>query len=185
MYPLEQCKKEIITELQKILTKYQYNEEITVETPPEGMGDFAFPCFSLAPLFKKSPMEIAKEITAKIPKNKWITTVEAKGGYINFYIDATILTTATLQSILDKKNTYGYLPKKKKKVIIEHTSANPNGPLHVGRARNPIIGDTLVRIFKAAGYDVESQFYLDDMGKQVAILAWGVNNIEQKTRSYI
>ena len=70
--------------------------------------------------------------------------------------------------------------KKGKKVIIEHTSANPNGPLHVGRARNPIIGDTLVRIFKAAGYDVESQFYLDDMGKQVAILAWGVNNIEKR-----
>jgi arginyl-tRNA synthetase len=180
MYPLEQYKKQIITELQKIITEYHYKEEITIELPPEGMGDFAFPCFSLAPFFKKSPMEIAKEISIKIPKNEWITRVEAKGGYINFYIDPSILTTATLQSILNETHKYGYLPKKKKKVIIEHTSANPNGPLHVGRARNPIIGDTLVRIFKAAGYDVESQFYLDDMGKQVAILAWGVNNIEQK-----
>jgi len=180
MYPLDQCKKEITAELQKVVAKYHNNEEIRVEIPPGGMGDFAFPCFSLAPLLKKSPMEIAKEIAANIPKNKWITTVEAKGGYINFFIDTTCLTTATLQSILDKKDTYGYLPKKKKKVIIEHTSANPNGPLHVGRARNPIIGDTLVRIFKAAGYDVESQFYLDDMGKQVAILAWGVNNIDHR-----
>jgi arginyl-tRNA synthetase len=180
MYPLEQYKKQIITELQKIITEYHNKEEITIEIPPEGMGDFAFPCFSLAPFYKKSPIEIAKEISIKIPKNEWITRVEAKGGYINFYIDPSILTTATLQSILNKTNEYGYLPKKKKKVIIEHTSANPNGPLHVGRARNPIIGDTLVRIFKAAGYDVESQFYLDDMGKQVAILAWGVNNIEQK-----
>jgi arginyl-tRNA synthetase len=125
-------------------------------------------------------MEIAKDIATNIPKNKWITTVEAKGGYVNFFIDTTCLTTPTLQTILEKKDTYGYLPKKKKKVIIEHTSANPNGPLHVGRARNPIIGDTLVRIFKAAGYDVESQFYLDDMGKQVAILAWGVNNIDHR-----
>ena len=180
MYPLDQCKKEITTELQKVLAKYHWNEEIKLEIPPEGMGDFAFPCFSLAPLLKKSPMEIAKEIAVKIPKNKWIKTVEAKGGYINFFINNTCLTAVTLQSILEKKNTYGYLPKKKKKVIIEHTSANPNGPLHVGRARNPIIGDTLVRIFKAAGYDVESQFYLDDMGKQVAILAWGVNNIEKR-----
>jgi arginyl-tRNA synthetase len=180
MYPLDRCKKEITTELQKVVAKYHKNEEIRVEIPPEGMGDFAFPCFSLAPLLKKSPIEIAKEIAANIPKNKWITTVEAKGGYINFFIDITYLTTATLKSILDKKDTYGYLPKKKKKVIIEHTSANPNGPLHVGRARNPIIGDTLVRIFKAAGYDVESQFYLDDLGKQVAILAWGVNNIEDR-----
>ncbi len=180
MYPLDQCKKEITAELQKVVAKYNSNEAIRLEMPPEGMGDFAFPCFSLAPLLKKSPMEIAKEIAANIPKNKWITTVEAKGGYINFFIDTTCLTTTTLQSILDKKDNYGYLPKKKKKVIIEHTSANPNGPLHVGRARNPIIGDTLVRIFKAAGYDVESQFYLDDMGKQVAILAWGVNNIEDR-----
>ncbi len=180
MYPLNQCKKEITAELQKVVAKYHSNEAIRLEMPPDGMGDFAFPCFSLAPLLKKSPMEIAKEIAANIPKNKWITTVEAKGGYINFFIDTTCLTTTTLQSILDKKDNYGYLPKKKKKVIIEHTSANPNGPLHVGRARNPIIGDTLVRIFKAAGYDVESQFYLDDMGKQVAILAWGVNNIEDR-----
>jgi arginyl-tRNA synthetase len=180
MYPLDRCKKEITTELQKVVAKYHKNEEIRVEIPPEGMGDFAFPCFSLAPLLKKSPIEIANEIAANIPKNKWITTVEAKGGYINFFIDITYLTTATLKSILDKKDTYGYLPKKKKKVIIEHTSANPNGPLHVGRARNPIIGDTLVRIFKAAGYDVESQFYLDDLGKQVAILAWGVNNIDNR-----
>jgi len=180
MYPLDQCKKEITKELQKILAKYHWNEEIKMEIPPEGMGDFAFPCFSLAPLLRKSPIEIAKDIAVKIPKNKWIKTVEIKGGYINFFINSTCLNDATLQSILDKKNTYGYLPKKRKRVIIEHTSANPNGPLHVGRARNPIIGDTLVRIFKAAGYDVESQFYLDDMGKQVAILAWGVNNIEKK-----
>jgi len=165
-------------ELQKVLAKYHWNEEIKIEIPPDNMGDFAFPCFSLAPFIKKSPIEIAKEIVTKIPKAKWIETVEAKGGYINFFINNTCLIAATLQSILNKKNTYGYLPKKKKMVIIEHTSANPNGPLHVGRARNPIIGDTLVRIFKAAGYDVESQFYLDDMGKQVAILTWGVNNIK-------
>ena len=58
-----------------------------------------------------------------------------------------------------KKRTCRVIYRKKgKKVIIEHTSANPNGPLHVGRARNPIIGDTLVRIFKAAGFDVECDF---------------------------
>ena len=85
-----------------------------------------------------------------------------------------------MKSILENKEKYGYLQKKNKKVIVEHTSANPNGPLHVGRARNPIIGDTIVRIFKAAGYNIESQFYLDDMGKQVAILAWGVNNLNPK-----
>ena len=111
----------------------------------------------------------------------WITTIEAKGGYVNFTIDTTLLASKTIELILKNKKTYGHLKKKKKKIIIEHTSANPNGPLHVGRARNPIIGDTIVRIYKAAGYDVESQFYLDDMGKQVAILAWGINNIDPTT----
>ena len=179
MYPLEQCKQEIIAILQKVVSTYHPTTEIRVEMPPSDKGDFAFPCFPLAAEAKKSPMEIAQDIAGRIPKNKWITKVEATGGYVNFFIDTTALATATLQSVLKKKETYGYLPKKKKKVIIEHTSANPNGPLHVGRARNPIIGDTLVRIFKAAGYDVESQFYVDDMGKQVAILTWGVNNLDK------
>jgi arginyl-tRNA synthetase len=180
MYPLDECKKEITDHIQKTLAQYHIPYEIRVETPPGNMGDFAFPCFPLAPLLKKSPNEIAKEIAMGISKSKWITKAEAQGGYVNFFVDTTNLTSVTLQSILKKKETYGYLQKKKKKVIIEHTSANPNGPLHVGRARNPIIGDTLVRIYKAAGYDVESQFYVDDMGKQVAILAWGVHHIEQK-----
>jgi arginyl-tRNA synthetase len=180
MYPLEECKKEIAEHIQKTIANYHIPYEIRVETPPGNMGDFAFPCFPLAHLIKKSPNEIAKEIAISIPTSKWITKVEAQGGYVNFFIDSTNLTAVTLQSILKNKETYGYLQKKKEKVIIEHTSANPNGPLHVGRARNPIIGDTLVRLYKAAGYDVESQFYLDDMGKQVAILAWGIHHLEQK-----
>jgi arginyl-tRNA synthetase len=180
MYPLEQCKKQVIEELQKIVSKYLITSEVHVEIPPDGMGDFAFPCFSLAPQIKKSPMAIAQDIAAQISKKSWIAKVEAKAGYVNIFVDTIYLATMTLDTILEKKDAYGYLQKKKKKVIIEHTSANPNGPLHVGRARNPIIGDTLVRIFKAGGYDVESQFYVDDMGKQVAILAWGVNNINKK-----
>jgi arginyl-tRNA synthetase len=179
MYPLQQYKHKIITELQKVISQYHPTFEIRVEVPPGDMGDFAFPCFSLASLAKKSPVVLAQDIAKNIPKNEWISRVEAKGGYVNFFINTASLILSTLKSIIEKKDTYGYLPKKRKKVIIEHTSANPNGPLHVGRARNPIIGDTLVRIFKAAGYDVESQFYLDDMGKQVAILAWGVNNLKQ------
>ncbi len=180
MYPLEECKNEIKSRIQKAISKFNIAFEIKIETPPENMGDFAFPCFQLAPLLKKSPADIAAQIVKDIPKSNWITNVVAKGSYVNFFINTTELSSLTLQSVLEKKETYGHLKKKNKKVIIEHTSSNPNGPLHVGRARNPIIGDTLVRLFKAAGYDVESQFYLDDLGKQVAILAWGVKNLNQK-----
>ena len=177
-YPLDKCKKKILSEIKKAIPKYR--GEVKLEIPPEDMGDFAFPCFPLAPIIKKSPKGIADDIAATIQKNKWITKIETKGGYVNFYVDKNYLISETLNLIFEMKEKYGHLQKKNEKIIIEHTSSNPNGPLHVGRARNPIIGDTLVRIFKASGYSIESQFYLDDMGKQVAILTWGVNNIDPK-----
>ena len=177
-YPLQECKNKISSEIKKAIPKY--TGQIRLEKPPEDKGDFAFPCFSLASILKKSPTKIAEEIATTIEKNKWITNIETNGGYINFYLDIPHLISETLDLIFSMHKTYGHLEKKNKKIIIEHTSSNPNGPLHVGRARNPIIGDTLVRIYKASGYDIESQFYLDDMGKQVAILAWGINNIDPK-----
>ena len=180
IYPLKEFENNIISQLKEVLSNYKI--EIRLEQPPEGMGDFAFPCFSLAPLEKKSPKEIANKFVNKIKKSIWISKVESKDGYLNFYVENKKLTDTTIKLILELKERYGFLQKNNKKVIIEHTSANPNGPLHVGRARNPIIGDTIVRIFKAAGFNVESQFYLDDMGKQVAILAWGIINKDKITR---
>jgi arginyl-tRNA synthetase len=177
-YPLNECRKEILTKLKKELISHRI--DINIEIPDESKGDFAFPCFPLASLKKKSPQDIATDLAKSISKGHWIADIESKGGYVNFFINQEALLSSTLQLILEMKDRYGQSPKKKKKVIIEHTSANPNGPLHVGRARNPIIGDTLVRIFKAAGYHVEAQFYLDDMGKQVAILTWGVNHLKKK-----
>ena len=179
-YPLDEARKEIEVALKKATSQLNLDCEIKLESPPEeNMGDFAFPCFPLAPLAKKSPKNIAENIASKIKKIKWVEKIETKNGYVNFYIDNKQLIENTMELIIENKEKYGHLNKKNQKVIIEHTSANPNGPLHVGRARNPIIGDTLVRIFEAAGYSVESQFYLDDLGKQVAILAWGVNNLKQ------
>jgi len=177
-YPLDEFKNEIISQLNNLLSRYKY--EIKLEIPPEDMGEFSFPCFQLAPLLRKSPTTIAMEISKKIKKSKYIDKTEARGGYVNFFVNENFFISSILKSIFIMKEKYGHLQQKNKKVIIEHTSANPNGPLHVGRARNPIIGDTLIRIFKAAGYDVESQFYLDDMGKQVAILTWGLNNLDSK-----
>ncbi len=176
-YPLYNARNEILSNLKSTLSKLRYDDDIKLETPPMGLGDFAIPCFSFTSKVKKSPNEIANDIVKIFGKSEWVEKIEAKGAYVNFFLNKDTLKVSTFKSILEKKENYGYLEKKKQKVIVEHTSANPNGPLHVGRARNPIIGDTIVRIYKAAGYNVESQFYLDDMGKQVAILAWGVNNL--------
>jgi len=181
MYPLENAKNQIRTILEKILSDLGCKSDIKLEIPKdEKIGDFAFPCFQLAPILKKSPKEISESIQSKIKKNKLIKKTEAKNGYVNFFLDEIIINKETLKDVKKKKGKYGYHKSKNQKLIVEHTSANPNGPLHVGRARNPIIGDTIARISKAAGYNVESQFYLDDMGKQVAILSWGINNLKLK-----
>ena len=64
------------------------------------------------------------------------------------------------------------------KILLEHTSANPNGPLHVGHIRNSVIGDTLSRILKKAGYEVEVQYYVNDIGRQIAVVSWACSRYE-------
>jgi len=147
-----------------------------------GMSDYAdlasSAAFKLGPKYKKPPGRIAEDISRKIriPKKTLIDRVEAKGPYINFYVNREFLNKTILQ-ILKEGERYGSLPEKRQRIILEHTSANPTGPLHVGRGRNPIIGDTLVRILGCAGYDVEAQYYVNDMGKQVAAIVWSYDNV--------
>ena len=100
-----------------------------------------------------------------------------KGPYINFFINYDNFSKQVLESI---NEDYGKLEPKNKKVILEHTSANPNGPLHIGHIRNSVIGDSLARVLKSAGYDVETQYYVNDMGRQIAIIAWGLLNFDYK-----
>jgi len=179
MYLIINTERKIKSLLDNYLKKIGYKENIKLEKPSEKLGDFSFPCYQLAKILRKSPNDIALDISKNIKIPKIIEEIKANGAYVNFFIDKKLLKKSTIDSILKDNEKYGNLQKKNNKVIIEHTSANPNGPLHVGRARNPIIGDTMVRIFKSAGFEVESQFYLDDMGKQVAILAWGIENVEE------
>ncbi len=152
---------------------------IRLEKSPEGYGDFTCVCVNLANIYHTSPVFIANNIAKIINTSdkEWIRKCEAKGFYINFEVDIEKFNKITLYSILRKKEKYGYKRKinrkRKKKVIVEHTSANPTDALHVGRARNPIIGDTLARIMKAAGYEVETQYYVDDLGRQAVTLTFG------------
>ena len=153
---------------------------IPLEIPPAGMGDFAFPCFTLAKELKKSPAEIAKTLAGMIPKDQLFRAVEAKGPYVNFHTEPSELGRITIEAVLDSREEYGNAEPTGQKILLEHTSANPNGPLHVGRARNPIIGDTLARILRRCGHDVTTEFYVDDMGKQQVTLTWGVENLRMK-----
>ncbi len=176
-YSYEKFYEEVENSLREAIKKiYGIDYEIKIEK--QKVGDASFACFSLAKNFKKNPMEVAEKIVREIKEKNLIKKVEAINGYINFYIDENKVAEETLNLIDEMGENFGSFEKNGKKVIVEHTSANPNGPLHVGRARNPIIGDTIARLLKFGGYDVITQYYVDDMGKQVAILFWGIKNLK-------
>ncbi|MCL7415668.1 MAG: arginine--tRNA ligase [ANME-2 cluster archaeon] len=137
--------------------------------------------FRLAPACRKSPMDIALMLASSIelPEAGLIDRVETAGPYLNFFVNPTFLDH-TMSAIRTQGPDYGARTGCGK-VILEHTSANPNGPLHVGHIRNSIIGDTLGRILKKAGYDVETQYYINDMGRQIAIVSWALEHFEFDT----
>uniref|UniRef100_A0A7J3M550 Arginine--tRNA ligase n=1 Tax=Archaeoglobus fulgidus TaxID=2234 RepID=A0A7J3M550_ARCFL len=117
------------------------------------------------------PEDVAKSIVENIEPQGYVGSVESVGGYINFFANYEFLSD-TVENILSDQN-YGRL-NLKGKVLIEHTSANPDGPLHIGHVRNAVIGDTLARMFKKAGFDVTTHYYINDMGRQMAITVLGV-----------
>ncbi|HEY9204635.1 MAG TPA: arginine--tRNA ligase, partial [Candidatus Methanoperedens sp.] len=132
--------------------------------------------FRLAPEYKKSPKEISDKIYShiKIPPDSYIERAEKAGPYINFFTSRVFLNETVLRVLLEREN-FGNLDSKGK-FILEHTSANPDGPLHIGHIRNSVIGDTLARILKRAGFEVETQYYINDMGRQIAVVVWGLSN---------
>lgn len=134
--------------------------------------------FRLASLYKQNPKELASSIVSaiEIPDSSYIGKVNASGPYINFHAGRHYLNS-TVAAVLEEKERFG-CGAPKDKILLEHTSANPNGPLHVGHIRNSIIGDTLARILRCAGYDVEVQYYVNDMGRQIAVVSWACELFE-------
>lgn len=151
--------------------------EYRIERPSAGNADLAVPCFQMSKALKKAPKDIAEELAAAIEPAGMMISAEALNGYLNFTMDPRILMRRTLDEILESGDRYGGHGSNGIRVNVEHTSTNPTGPIHVGRARNPIIGDTLARAMRLSGYDVTTEYYVNDVGKQVVILTWGVNNI--------
>jgi len=133
--------------------------------------------FSLAKQKKQAPVKIAQDLVAELAKRPDLAgiTIEAKGPYINFIFGKEYVSSVIRAAV---RPGYGNLEKKSTRIVLEHTSANPNGPLHVGHIRNSIIGDTLARAFRKAGYPLETQYYVNDMGRQIAIVVWGFSNLD-------
>ncbi len=131
--------------------------------------------FRLAPVLKKSPAAIAVEIHQAIsPEYRNLEKVELAGPYLNFFMNRKFLHTVLEQALADN----AWTGRMRERVIVEHTSANPNGPLHVGHIRNSVIGDTLVRILRRAGCTVDAQYYINDMGRQEAMVVVGCDHFQ-------
>jgi arginyl-tRNA synthetase len=135
--------------------------------------------FSLAKQKRQAPAQIAQTLAATLAAHPDLgrigISVEAKGPYVNFRFGNAYVGESLRAAV---KPGYGTLAAKDTRVVLEHTSANPNGPLHVGHIRNSIIGDTLARAFRKAGYRLEVQYYVNDMGRQIAIVAWGFEHLK-------
>jgi arginyl-tRNA synthetase len=151
--------------------------DLKFEEPPNpNMGDLATTvAFQLARTLKTSPLEIAQKLQEVIEIPSVFNRVETRGPYINFYLDYKQFSKLLLTSV---DENYGRLEERGEKIILEHTSANPNGPLHIGHIRNAIIGDSLARVLRTAGYEVETQYYVNDMGRQIAMIVWGLLNLD-------
>ncbi|MDV0443735.1 arginine--tRNA ligase [Methanorbis rubei] len=168
--------REYIQKVEALLREITGEEDVLLTDGGDHADIASTVAFALAKKERKNPAAIASEIVAKVsarPDAAGIA-VSAKGPYINFVFGGEYVADSVRAA---RGADYGQLPARTERVILEHTSANPNGPLHVGHIRNTVIGDTLVRAFRKAGYSVEAQYYLNDMGRQIAIVAWGVKNL--------
>ncbi len=175
----------------------KYGVELTValERPPKiEMGEAASPvCFELAKRLKKAPRMIAQEIANGLAPVAGIARVEvAGGGYLNAYFDrgafwGEVARQEPVPQGLKPSDGGAPMselklrPPSSEKIIVEHTSINPNKAAHIGHVRNAVLGDTMARTLRGAGYNVQVQNYIDNTGVQVADVVVALLVMEKRT----
>ena len=150
---------------------------VALEVPPQKeMGDFATNfAMQSARIFRQNPRRIAETIVSRLHLAELDRAEIAGPGFINFFLRADVLYDALSQAI-DQGEAYGtLLAKEREPVMVEYVSANPTGPLHVGHGRGAAVGSALVNLLRVAGYPVRSEYYINDAGNQIDILAASVN----------
>ncbi len=176
--------KENVVSILSNLVKIDKNAlDKLIEIPKDStLGDYTFPCFILAKEFKKSPVEIAKSLALQIKSNKF-EKIEAKGPYINFFINRKELAKEILNEIQKQKDKYGYSAiGKNQKIVIEMSSPNIAKPFGIGHLRSTIIGNSLSNIHSAIGFKVIKINYLGDWGTQFGKLILGYKKFGDKNK---
>ena len=150
---------------------------VLLEEPPEKeLGDFATNfAMQSARVFRQSPQKIAAAIRDCLAGD-WLDHAEVAGpGFLNLYLKKTVLSD-TLRAVLAAGEEFGTLPPNgAPRIQVEYVSANPTGPLHVGHGRGAAVGSALVKLLRTAGYTVDSEYYVNDAGNQMNLLAVSVN----------
>jgi len=154
---------------------------VVMEQPPKvELGDFAIPMFPFAKPLRSAPLKIAEAIRAEIGPIEGIAEMQVTApGYLNIKIDRGWLAAALSA---DQKAPTDESPGK---ILVEHSSINPNKAAHIGHLRNAVLGDTFVRLLRFAGREVDVQNYIDNTGVQVADVVVGFTHLEKKSRSEI
>ena len=123
----------VVAQISAVILKLYGVSCVVLLEKPKDIADAAFPCFQLAKTLKRNPHELADEIAERIEQD-WISKTEAINGYVNVYVDTQKLAEETITCIHKLGDNYGKGKDRHKTIIVEHTSANPNGPLHVGES---------------------------------------------------
>jgi arginyl-tRNA synthetase len=154
---------------------------VVIEQPPKvELGDFAIPIFPFAKPLRSAPLKIAEAIRTEIGSIEGIADLQvAPPGYLNVKIDRAWMAAALLSDTKAPADTPGG------KVLVEHSSINPNKAAHIGHLRNAVLGDTFVRLLRYADREVDIQNYIDNTGVQVADVVVGFTHIDKKSRAEV
>ena len=174
----QECQTALANALKKTVPEIQQPTFTLNKTPNIDYGQLASSlCFELAKKLRQKPLALAQQLVDAMDKSSFnlIEKVEPAGaGYINFYVNFAKFSELTLDSVKKLGFDYGFVKTSEpQKIIVEHTSVNPLHPIHIGQARNPMLGDALARILQYRGHMVSRHYYIDDVGRQSSVVAYG------------
>ena len=178
----QECEKNLKKAVRSLFPKITITD-LALEKPsnPE-FGQLASSlCFELAKQVHEKPVVLAERLVGVLNKSDFSLieqSTAAGGGYVNFQVDFPKFSALTIESVRQLGADYGLVKSENPvKIIVEHTSVNPLHPIHVGQARNPMLGDTLARLLKARGHTVSRHYYIDDVGRQSSVSAYGYEKL--------
>lgn len=176
MRTLQNVKKQLAEDVSRA-TGIDIDINIFSTPPAPGMGDLAFPCFSIAKELKTSPAKLAEDLAIQIKPKKYIKRIKAIGPYVNFIFEEAVFIKELFSEIKSQGKKYGKVDLgKNKKIMVEYSQPNTHKAFHIGHIRNACLGNFAVNALEALGYSVISSTYVNDFGSHVGKVLWAFMN---------